>query len=188
VVEITQKTPLRWSIPSTISHRGAERLRRSRSADVLDQDPRLALPACRQCGQSLVYGAGLQTISKGIAASVGVQAAGAVRLVLGHPVDKPETGRHRYPHWAARARRAGARSCATIQGTHHLGHRCGDPVGPAHPRFGGCGWSRLSGGLGGLIAETGRGAWMRAGKNRRGVYRHGLKDPSVVTQSFKSPR
>ena len=45
-----------------------------------------------------------QARQTGLPRILGVQAAGSAPLVLGHPVDHPETACHRHPHWPPRPR------------------------------------------------------------------------------------
>lgn len=121
---------------------------------------------------------------------LGVQAAGAAPLVLGHPVDKPETiatairiGRPARGEQALEAAhesngRIIAVSDAEILSAQKILASEGVWVEPAS-----------AAGLAGLIAESTAGKFDAHGKRIVVVCTgHGLKDPSIITESFKSPK
>ena len=121
---------------------------------------------------------------------LGVQAAGAAPLVLGHPVDKPETiatairiGRPARGEQALEAAQQSngriiAVSDAEILSAQKILASEGVWVEPAS-----------AAGLAGLIAESTAGKFDAHGKRIVVVCTgHGLKDPSIITESFKSPK
>jgi threonine synthase len=121
---------------------------------------------------------------------LGVQAAGAAPLVLGHPVEKPET--------LATAIRIGrpARGEQALDAAHESTGKImavsDEEILTAQKILAGEGiWVEpaSAAGLAGLIEETGRGT-LDAKRKRVVVVctGHGLKDPAIVTESFASPK
>ena len=121
---------------------------------------------------------------------LGVQAAGAAPLVLGHPVDRPETiatairiGKPARGEQAlSAAEESNGKIIAVTDEEILLAQKIlaeeGIWVEPAS-----------AAGLAGLIIETGRGSIEVKGKRVVVVCTgHGLKDPSVITESFESPK
>jgi threonine synthase len=121
---------------------------------------------------------------------LGVQAAGAAPLVLGHPVDKPET--------IATAIRIGrpARGEQALSAAEESNGRIiavsDEEILSAQKILTGEGlWVEpaSAAGLAGLIKETRRGSVDVKGKRVVVVCTgHGLKDPAVITESFESPK
>ena len=190
VVEITQKTPI--ALVNSLNPYRIEGQKTSafEICDVLDQAPDwLCLPV-GNAGNITSYWAGFKQYQKGLPQVLGVQAAGAAPLVLGHPVDKPETvatairiGRPARGEQALEAAQQSngriiAVSDAEILSAQRILASEGVWVEPAS-----------AAGLAGLIAETGRGALDASGKKIVVVCTgHGLKDPSVITETFQSPK
>lgn len=189
VVEITQKTPI--ALVNSLNPYRIEGQKTSafEICDVLTQAPDwLCLPV-GNAGNITSYWAGFKQYEKGLPQVLGVQAAGAAPLVLGHPVDKPETvatairiGRPARGEQALEAAQQSngriiAVSDAEILSAQRILAAEGVWVEPAS-----------AAGLAGLIAETGRGALDASGKKIVVVCTgHGLKDPSVITETFQSP-
>ncbi|HNK64021.1 MAG TPA: threonine synthase, partial [Anaerolineales bacterium] len=91
VVEITQKTPI--ALVNSINPFRIEGQKTSpfEICDVLGSAPDwLCLPV-GNAGNITSYWAGFKQYQKGLPQVLGVQAEGAAPLVLGHPVEKPET-------------------------------------------------------------------------------------------------
>ena len=120
---------------------------------------------------------------------MGVQAAGAAPLVLGHPVEKPETiatairiGKPARGEQALQAAeeskgRIIAVSDEQILSTQKILASEGVWVEPAS-----------AAGLAGLLAESAVGKFEAKGKRVVVVCTgHGMKDPSIITGSFTSP-
>ena len=190
VVEITQKTPI--ALVNSLNPYRIEGQKTSafEICDVLAQAPDwLCLPV-GNAGNITSYWAGFKQYQKGLPQVLGVQAAGAAPLVLGHPVDKPETvatairiGRPARGEQALEAAQQSngriiAVSDAEILSAQRILASEGVWVEPAS-----------AAGLAGLIAETSRGALDAGGKKIVVVCTgHGLKDPSVITDTFQSPK
>ena len=189
VVEITQKTPI-----ALVNSINPFRIEGQKTAafeicDALSSAPDwLCLPV-GNAGNITSYWAGFKQYQKGLPHVLGVQAEGAAPLVVGHPVEKPET--------IATAIRIGrpARGESALEAAHESKGTLiavsdqeilfaqkvlaaeGVWVEPAS-----------AAGLAGLLAETRRGSQDAKGKRVVVVCTgHGLKDPSIVTESFESP-
>ena len=121
---------------------------------------------------------------------LGVQAAGAAPLVLGHPVGKPETvatairiGRPARGEQALEAAQQSNGRIIAVTDEQILSAQKilaleGVWVEPAS-----------AAGLAGLLMETACGALEAKGKKIVVVCTgHGLKDPSIITESFESPK
>ena len=189
VVEITQKTPI-----ALVNSINPFRIEGQKTAafeicDVLSNAPDwLCLPV-GNAGNITSYWAGFKQYQKGLPQVLGVQAAGAAPLVLGHPVDKPET--------IATAIRIGrpARGEYALEAAHESNGKIiavsDEEILSAQKVLAGEGvWVEpaSSAGLAGLIEETERGSLNPMGKRVVVVCTgHGLKDPSIVTESFESP-
>ena len=190
VVEITQKTPI-----ALVNSINPFRIEGQKTAafeicDTLSRAPDwLCLPV-GNAGNITSYWAGFKQYQKGLPQVLGVQAEGAAPLVLGHPVDKPETiatairiGRPARGEYALEAAQESkgkliAVSDAEILSAQKILAGEGVWVEPAS-----------AAGLAGLIAETERGSLDVKGKRVVVVCTgHGLKDPSIVTESFESPQ
>lgn len=190
VVEITQKTPI-----ALVNSINPFRIEGQKTAafeicDDLGSAPDwLCLPV-GNAGNITSYWAGFKQYQKGLPQLLGVQAAGAAPLVLGHPVDNPET--------IATAIRIGkpARGEEALDAAHESNGRIiavsdeqilstqkilaaeGVWVEPAS-----------AAGLAGLVAESASGKIDPKGKRVVVVCTgHGMKDPSIITESFQSPK
>lgn len=190
VVEITQKTPI--ALVNSINPYRIEGQKTSpfEICDVLGSAPDwLCLPV-GNAGNITSYWAGFKRYGKGLPRVLGVQAEGAAPLVLGHPVEKPET--------VATAIRIGkpARGEQALDAAHESNGKIiavsdaqildaqrilaseGVWVEPAS-----------AAGLAGLFAETAQGSVDVKGKRVVVVCTgHGMKDPSIITESFTSPQ
>ncbi|MBK6791203.1 MAG: threonine synthase [Anaerolineales bacterium] len=189
VVEITQKTPI--ALVNSINPYRIEGQKTSsfEICDVLGSSPDwLCLPV-GNAGNITSYWAGFKQYNKGLPQVLGVQAEGAAPLVLGHPVDKPETiatairiGKPARGEQALDAAQESngkiiAVSDAQILDAQHILASEGVWVEPAS-----------AAGLAGLIAETSQGTLDAKGKRIVVVCTgHGMKDPSIITESFKAP-
>jgi threonine synthase len=189
VVEITQKTPI-----ALVNSINPYRIEGQKTAafeicDVLSAAPEwLCLPV-GNAGNITSYWAGFKQYQKGLPKILGVQAAGAAPLVLGHPVDHPETvatairiGRPARGEQALEAaQQSGGRIIAVpdeeILAAQRLLASEGVWVEPAS-----------AAGLAGLIAEREAGKLEPNGKVVLVCTGHGLKDPNIVTESFRAPR
>jgi len=190
VVEITQKTPI--ALVNSINPFRIEGQKTSafEICDDLTSAPDwLCLPV-GNAGNITSYWAGFKQYEQGLPQVLGVQAAGAAPLVLGHPVDKPET--------IATAIRIGrpARGEQALSAAEESNGKIiavsDEEILSAQKILAGEGiWVEpaSAAGLAGLIAETGGGSVDTKGKRVVVVCTgHGLKDPSVITESFESPK
>lgn len=190
VVEITQRTPI-----ALVNSINPYRIEGQKTAafeicDVLGSAPDwLCLPV-GNAGNITSYWAGFKQYQKGLPQVLGVQAAGAAPLVLGHPVEKPETvatairiGKPARAEQALEAaQQSGGRiiavSDAEILSAQKILASEGVWVEPAS-----------AAGLAGLIAESAVGKFEAKGKRVVVVCTgHGMKDPSVITESFSAPQ
>lgn len=194
VVEITQKTPI-----ALVNSINPYRIEGQKSAafeicDNLGSAPDwLCLPV-GNAGNITSYWAGFkqyhQINKTGLPQILGVQAAGSAPLVLGHPVDKPETvatairiGRPARGEQAIEAAQESngmiiAVSDEEILSTQRILASEGVWVEPAS-----------AAGMAGLMARTAAGEFDPRGKRIVVVCTgHGLKDPAIVTESFQSPK
>lgn len=189
VVELTQKTPI--ALVNSINPYRIEGQRTSafEICDVLGSAPDwLCLPV-GNAGNITSYWAGFKRYQKGLPRVLGVQAAGAAPLVLGHPVEKPET--------VATAIRIGkpARGEQALEAAQQSNGRIiavsDDEILSAQKILASEGiWVEpaSAAGLAGLIAESAVGKFEPVGKKVVVVCTgHGLKDPSIITESFTSP-
>lgn len=190
VVEITQKTPI-----ALVNSINPFRIEGQKTAafeicDELGSAPDwLCLPV-GNAGNITSYWAGFKQYEKGFPRILGVQAAGAAPLVLGHSVEKPET--------VATAIRIGkpARGEQALEAAQQSGGRIiavsDDEILSAQKILASEGvWVEpaSAAGLAGLLAESGRGEFEAKGKRVVVVCTgHGLKDPSVVADSFGAPK
>lgn len=190
VVEITQKTPI--ALVNSINPYRIEGQKTSsfEICDVLGAAPDwLCLPV-GNAGNITSYWAGFKQYNRGLPRVLGMQAEGAAPLVLGHPVEKPET--------IATAIRIGkpARGEQALEAAHESNGRImavsdaqildaqrilaseGVWVEPAS-----------AAGLAGLLAESAVGKFEAKGKRIVVICTgHGMKDPSIITESFKAPQ
>ena len=190
VVEITQKTPI-----ALVNSINPYRIEGQKSAafeivDVLDSAPDwLCLPV-GNAGNITSYWAGFKQYQKGLPQVLGVQAAGSAPLVLGHPVEKPETvatairiGKPARGEQALEVAQESNGKIIAVPDSEILAAQRilaseGVWVEPAS-----------AAGLAGLLAETGRGSMNVKGKRLVVVCTgHGLKDPTIVTESFQAPQ
>jgi threonine synthase len=190
VVEITQKTSI-----ALVNSLNPYRIEGQKTAafeicDVLNSAPDwLCLPV-GNAGNITSYWAGFKQYQKGLPQVLGVQAAGAAPLVLGHPVDKPET--------VATAIRIGrpARGEQALEAAQQSDGRIiavtDEQILSAQKILASEGvWVEpaSAAGLAGLQMETARGALDAKGRKIVIVCTgHGLKDPSIITESFESPK
>ena len=190
VVEITQKTPI--ALVNSINPFRIEGQKTSafEICDDLTSAPDwLCLPV-GNAGNITSYWAGFKQYEQGLPQVLGAQAAGAAPLVLGHPVDRPETiatairiGKPARGEQAlSAAEESNGKIIAVTDEEILLAQKIlaeeGIWVEPAS-----------AAGLAGLIIETGRGSIDVKGKRVVVVCTgHGLKDPSVITESFESPK
>ena len=190
VVEITQKTPI-----ALVNSINPFRIEGQKTAafeicDAMSNAPDwLCLPV-GNAGNITSYWAGFKQYQKGLPQILGVQAVGAAPLVLGHPVEKPETiatairiGRPARGEYALEAAQESKGKLIAVSDKEILSAQKvlageGVWVEPAS-----------AAGLAGLIAETERESVDAKGKRVVVVCTgHGLKDPSIVTESFESPK
>lgn len=190
VVEITQKTPI--ALVNSINPYRIEGQKTSpfEICDELGSAPDwLCLPV-GNAGNITSYWAGFKQYNKGLPHILGVQAEGAAPLVLGHPVDKPETiatairiGRPARGEQALEAAHESngkimAVSDAQILDAQRILASEGVWVEPAS-----------AAGVAGLIAESAAGRFDAKGKRVVVVCTgHGMKDPSIITESFSAPQ
>jgi threonine synthase len=190
VVEITQRTPI-----ALVNSINPYRIEGQKTAafeicDELGLAPDwLCLPV-GNAGNITSYWAGFKQYQKGLPRILGVQAAGAAPLVLGHPVEKPET--------VATAIRIGkpARGEQALEAAHQSNGRIsavsdGEILSAQRMLASEGVWVEpaSAAGLAGLVAESSRGESEAKGKRVVVVCTgHGMKDPAVVTESFQSPK
>jgi len=190
VVEITQKTPI-----ALVNSINPYRIEGQKTAafeicDILNSAPDwLCLPV-GNAGNITAYWAGFKQYQKGLPQILGVQAVGAAPLVLGHPVDKPET--------VATAIRIGrpARGEQALEAAQQSNGRIiavtDEQILSAQKILASEGvWAEpaSAAGLAGLLIESARGTLDAKGKKIVVVCTgHGLKDPSIITESFESPK
>ena len=190
VVEITQKTPI--ALVNSINPYRIEGQKTSpfEICDVLGSAPDwLCLPV-GNAGNITSYWAGFKQYHKGLPQILGVQAEGAAPLVLGRPVEKPETVataiRIGKPARGEQALEAASESKgkiiavsdAQILDAQRVLASEGVWVEPAS-----------AAGLAGLIAETASGKFEAKGKRVVIVCTgHGMKDPSIIAESFEAPQ
>jgi threonine synthase len=190
VVEITQKTPI-----ALVNSINPFRIEGQKTAafeicDVLGTAPGwLCLPV-GNAGNITSYWAGFKQYQKGLPCILGVQANGAAPLVLGHPVEKPET--------VATAIRIGkpARGEQALEAAHESNGKIiavsDQEILSAQRSLASEGvWVEpaSAAGIAGLTAETKSGTLAVKGQTVVAICTgHGLKDPSIVTESFASPR
>jgi len=190
VVEITQKTPI--ALVNSINPFRIEGQKTSafEICDDLGVAPDwLCLPV-GNAGNITAYWAGFKQYQKGLPQILGVQAAGAAPLVLGRPVENPETVataiRIGKPARGEQALEAAQQSNGKIiavpddeiLSAQHILASEGVWVEPAS-----------AAGLAGLRAETSRGLFEARGKKVVVVCTgHGMKDPAIIVESFQSPK
>ncbi|MBE0672083.1 MAG: threonine synthase [Anaerolineales bacterium] len=190
VVEITQKTPI-----ALVNSINPFRIEGQKTAafeicDDLGSAPDwLCLPV-GNAGNITSYWAGFKQYQKGLPQVLGVQAAGAAPLVLGHPVEKPETvatairiGKPARGEQALDAARESNGMIIAVPDEKILAAQKilaeeGVWVEPAS-----------AAGLAGLLAESATGKFEAKGKRIVIVCTgHGMKDPAIITESFISPK
>jgi len=198
VVEITQKTPI-----ALVNSINPFRIEGQKTAafeicdDLTSAPDWLCLPV-GNAGNITSYWAGFRQYQKGLPKVLGVQAAGAAPLVLGHPVDKPET--------IATAIRIGrpARGEQALSAAQESNGKIiavsDDEILSAQKILAGEGvWVEpaSAAGLAGFLTEAAKGHRPERversldAKGKRVVVvctGHGLKDPSIVTETFASPK
>ncbi|MEW6402127.1 MAG: threonine synthase [Chloroflexota bacterium] len=190
VVEITQKTPI-----ALVNSINPYRIEGQKTAafeicDALGSAPDwLALPV-GNAGNITSYWAGFKQYQRGLPRVLGVQAEGAAPLVLGHPVEKPET--------VATAIRIGkpARGEQALEAAQESNGRIiavsDEKILSAQRILASEGiWVEpaSAAGIAGLLAEKARGSSEVEGKKVVAICTgHGMKDPSIVTESFEPPK
>lgn len=190
VVEITQKNPI-----ALVNSINPFRIEGQKTAafeicDALGSAPDwLCLPV-GNAGNITSYWAGFKQYQKGLPRFLGVQAAGSAPLVLGYPVEKPET--------IATAIRIGkpARGEQALEAAQESNGRIiavsDEEILKAQQTLAYEGvWVEpaSAAGIAGLIAESTKNPFEAKGKRVVVVCTgHGMKDPSIITDSFKSPK
>jgi len=193
VVEISQKHPI-----SLVNSLNPYRLEGQKTAafeicDTLGSAPDLLCLPVGNAGNISAYWMGFRQYNRvkgtGLPRLLGVQAAGAAPLVLGHPVEQPET--------VATAIRIGrpARGEQALQAAEESGGRIvavtDDEILTMQRRLAGEGlWVEpaSAAGLAGLASETQAGRLSLRGLRVVAVCTgHGLKDPDIITRSFPVP-
>lgn len=190
VVEITQKTPI-----ALVNSINPYRLEGQKSAafeicDDLGTAPDwLCLPV-GNAGNISAYWMGFTQYGRGLPRILGVQAAGAAPLVLGHVVEKPET-----VATAIRIGRPARGEQALTAAQESQGHIIAvsdEAILQAQTRLAAEGlWVEpaSAAGLAGLLDQTRQGLLNLRGKRVVVVCTgHGMKDPAIITQSFQTPR
>ncbi|MCE9647852.1 MAG: threonine synthase [Chloroflexi bacterium] len=190
VVEITQKTPIALVNSINPFRIEGQKTGAFEICDDLGSAPDwLCLPV-GNAGNITSYWAGFKQYQKGLPQILGVQAAGAAPLVLGHPVEKPDT--------IATAIRIGkpARGEQALDAAHESNGRIiavtDEQILAAQKILSAEGvWVEpaSAAGLAGLLAESAAGRFEAEGKRVVVVCTgHGMKDPSIITESFRSPK
>lgn len=190
VVEITQKTPI-----ALVNSINPFRIEGQKTAafeicDELNAAPDwLCLPV-GNAGNITSYWTGFKQYKKGYPRLLGVQAEGAAPLVYGQPVSQPETVataiRIGKPARGEQALKAASESKGKIIAVSD------EEILSAQKILAGEGvWVEpaSAAGLAGLIAESSRPKF--EAKDKRVVIvctGHGMKDPSIITESFQSPK
>lgn len=190
VVEITQKTPI-----ALVNSINPFRIEGQKTAafeicDELESAPDwLCLPV-GNAGNITSYWAGFKQYQKGLPRFLGVQAAGSAPLVLGHPVEKPET--------IATAIRIGkpARGEQALEAAQESNGRIiavsDEEILKAQQTLAYEGvWVEpaSAAGVAGLIAESTKSPFEAKGQKVVVVCTgHGMKDPSIITEGFTSPK
>lgn len=190
VVEITQKTPI-----ALVNSINPFRIEGQKTAafeicdDLVNAPDWLCLPV-GNAGNITSYWAGFKQYQKGLPHMLGVQADGAAPLVLGHPVERPETiatairiGKPVRGEQALEAVQGSrgkimAVTDAEILSAQRMLASEGVWVEPAS-----------AAGLAGLVAESSLGLYDVKGKKVVVVCTgHGMKDPSIITELFQTPK
>jgi threonine synthase len=193
VVQVTQKHPI-----ALVNSLNPYRLEGQKTAafeicDVLGAAPDLLCLPVGNAGNITSYWMGFRQYdrlkSTGLPRLLGVQAAGSAPLVLGHPVDKPET--------VATAIRIGrpARGEQALQAAEESGGRIiaasDDEILAMQRRLAAEGvWVEpaSAAGLAGLAAEIAAGRLRVQGQRVVAVCTgHGLKDPDIITRQMQPP-
>ncbi len=194
VVEITQKQPI-----ALVNSLNPYRLEGQKTAafeicDVLGNAPDLFCLPVGNAGNITSYWMGFRQYNAlkqtGLPRILGVQAAGSAPLVIGHPVDHPET--------VATAIRIGrpARGEQALQAAEESGGRIiavsDDEILNMQHRLAGEGvWVEpaSAAGLAGLAAEVSAGRIKPQGLRIAAVCTgHGLKDPDIITRRMSAPQ
>jgi threonine synthase len=190
VMEITQKTPI--ALVNSINPFRLEGQKTSafEICDELGSAPDwLCLPV-GNAGNITSYWMGFKQYQKGLPSILGVQATGAAPLVMGHPIEKPETlatairiGKPARGEQALEAAYESKGKIIAISDAEILSAQQalayeGVWVEPAS-----------AAGLAGLISESAKSQFEANGKKVVVVCTgHGMKDPSIITDSFQSPK
>jgi threonine synthase len=194
VIEITNKHPI--CLVNSINPYRIEGQKTSafEICDALESAPDLLCLPVGNAGNITSYWAGFkqynESKSTGLPQVLGVQAAGAAPLVLGHPIEKPETVataiRIGKPARGEQALQAAEESkgriiAATDEQIVHMQKTLatleGIWVEPAS-----------AAGLAGLAMEMARGALDVQGKRVVAICTgHGLKDPEIITKDMQKP-
>ncbi len=190
VVEITQKTPI--ALVNSINPYRIEG-QKTASFEICDElggaPDWLCLPV-GNAGNITSYWAGFKQYQKGAPQILGVQAQGAAPLVLGHPVEKPET--------VATAIRIGkpARGEQALEAAHESNGRIvavsDEKILEAQRILAAEGvWVEpaSAAGIAGLLAEFAAGNLDAQGKRIVAICTgHGMKDPAIISESFQTPK
>ncbi len=190
VVEITQKTPI-----ALVNSINPFRIEGQKTAafeicDDLHSAPDwLCLPV-GNAGNITSYWLGFNQYQKGLPRLLGVQAVGSAPLVFGHPFEKPETiatairiGKPARGEQALTAAQESNGKIIAVSDEEILSAQKiladeGMWVEPAS-----------AAGVAGLIAESTKSQFEAKGKRVVVVCTgHGMKDPSIITESFESPK
>ncbi len=190
VVEITQKTPI-----ALVNSINPFRIEGQKTAafeicDDLNSAPDwLCLPV-GNAGNITSYWLGFNQYQKGLPRLLGVQAVGSAPLVFGHPFEKPETiatairiGKPARGEQALTAAQESNGKIIAVSDEEILSAQKiladeGVWVEPAS-----------AAGVAGLIAESTKSQFEARGKRVVVVCTgHGMKDPSIITESFESPK
>ncbi|KXK15254.1 MAG: threonine synthase [Chloroflexi bacterium OLB14] len=190
VVEITQKTPI-----ALVNSINPFRIEGQKTAafeicDDLNSAPDwLCLPV-GNAGNITAYWLGFNQYQKGLPRLLGVQAVGSAPLVFGHTFEKPETiatairiGKPARGEQALTAAQESNGKIIAVSDEEILSAQKiladeGMWVEPAS-----------AAGVAGLIAESTKSQFEAKGKRVVVVCTgHGMKDPSIITESFESPK
>lgn len=191
VVEITGKTPIALVNSINPFRIEGQKTGAFEICDALGQAPDLHCLPVGNAGNITAYWAGYKQYdtvnATGLPELLGVQAAGSAPLVLGHPVDKPET--------VATAIRIGrpARGEQALTAAEESGGKItavtDDQILTMQKTLAGEGiWVEpaSAAGVAGLAAEIISGRLNPAGKRVVAVCTgHGMKDPDIVTRDLK---
>lgn len=190
VVELTQKTSIALVNSINPFRIEGQKTGAFEICDELESAPDwLCLPV-GNAGNITAYWAGFKQYQKGLPQLLGVQAAGAAPLVLGHPVEKPETvatairiGKPARGEQALAAAQESNGKIIAVSDEQILAAQKilaseGVWVEPAS-----------AAGLAGLFAESAAEKFAARGKRVVVVCTgHGMKDPAIIADAFEPPK